>query len=309
VRHIAAKLPFLALNPKHTANSRKYTPLFDLKTINITDQFPFLLSIYFAYYYFKFRTMKKAIYPLLFFVLLALSSCFDIEERYDFKPNGSCNVVYSFDMSSAVSVLMNLMPDSVKETPEFSMVKDTSLNFYTALPDSTQQKMSPAEADMAKSSNLSVNMDLKKNVMKVGIDHFAKTPADLAYYLKNLSKISMDGQLKNVANSKKVSGFDPQQLVAGQDYYSYEITPHKFYRVIDKVKFNAFLKKTQSAFSMAKAMLIQTPYKLVLNFAKPVKKVSNPRAIVSADRKRVTLVTNMDDVIKNPSVMNVKVDF
>jgi hypothetical protein len=253
--------------------------------------------------------MKKLVYPALFFVLLAFSSCFDIEERYDFKPNGSCNVLYTFDMSSAVSVLMNLMPDSIKDTPQFSMVKDTTLNFYSALPDSTQQKMSTEEADMAKASNLSVKMDLKKSIMKVGINHLAKTPADLEYYLKHLSKISMDGQLKAVTNAKQAKGFDPQQLVAGEDYYSYEITPHKFYRIIDKDKFNAFVKKTQSAFSMAKAMLIETPYKLVLNFAKPVKKVSNPKAIVSADRKRVTLVTNMDDVIKNPALMNLKIDF
>ena len=60
---------------------------------------------------------------------------------------------------------------------------------------------------------------------------------------------------------------------------------------------------------MAKAMLIETPYKLVLNFAKPIKKINNRNAIVSADRKKVTLVTNMDEVIKNPSIMNLKIDF
>jgi len=60
---------------------------------------------------------------------------------------------------------------------------------------------------------------------------------------------------------------------------------------------------------MAKAMLIDMPYKVVLNFAKPVKKVSNSKAIISADRKRVTLITNMDAVIKDPSVMNLKIDF
>jgi hypothetical protein len=254
--------------------------------------------------------MKKFYYPILFFVLLCLSSCVDIEEHYDFKPDGSCNVLYSFDMSSAVSVLMNLMSDSIKETPQFSLVKDTTLNFYTALPDSTQQKMTLEEANMAKSSSLMVKMNLKQNIMKVGINHVAKNSADLEYYLKHLSKISMNSQLNNVTkNDKHVSGFDAQQLVAGEDYYSYEITPHKFYRVIDKTKFNAFLKKTQSAFAMAKAMLIDMPYKVVLNFAKPVKKVNNPKAIVSADRKRVTLITNMDDVIKNPSLMNLKIDF
>jgi len=163
---------------------------------------------------------------------------------------------------------------------------------------------------MAKSSNLSVKMDLKKSIMKVTVNHVAKNAADLSYYLKHLSKISMDSQIKAVTKSnKKSKDFDAQQLVAGEDYYSYEITPHKFYRVIDKAKFNSFLKKTSSTFAMAKAMLIDMPYKVVLNFAKPVKKVNNPKAIVSADRKRVTLVTNMDDVIKNPTVMNLKIDF
>src|SRR5471030_2818111 len=111
--------------------------------------------------------MKKLYYLILFFVLLCFSSCVDIEEHYDFKPDGSCNVVYAFDMSRAVSVLMNLMTDSLKETPQFGMVKDTTLNFYTALPDTTRQKMTFEEANMAKSSSLSVKMDLKKNI-KIG---------------------------------------------------------------------------------------------------------------------------------------------
>lgn len=254
--------------------------------------------------------MKKLYLPVIFFVLLFFSSCLDIEEQYNFKQDGSCSIVYGFDMGSAVSVLMNLMSDSVKATPQFSLVKDTTLNFYTALPDTTQLKMSAEEANMAKSSNLSIKMNLKKSIMKVSINHLAKNSAELEYYLKHISKISMNSQLKSISKGEKQPlGFDAQQLVAGEDYYTYEITPHKFYRVIDKAKFNAFLKKTSSAFSMAKAMLIDMPYKVILNFAKPVKKVYNSKAIVSADRRRVTLITNMDDVMKNPSLMNLKIDF
>ncbi len=255
--------------------------------------------------------MKKIVYAIFFFVLLiSFSSCVDIEEHYDFKTDGSCNVLYSFDMGRAVSVLMNLMSDSIKATPQFSLAKDTTLNFYSALPDTTQQKMTLDEVNMAKTSNLRVRMDLKNSVMRVDIDHHAKNATDLEYYLKHLSKMSMNGQLNPVTkSSKNAADFDAKELVAGEDYYTYEITPHKFYRVIDKVKFSAFIKKTQSAFTMAKAMLIDMPYKVVLNFAKPVKKVNNPKAIVSADRKHVTLITTMDDVMKNPSVMNLKIDF
>ena len=254
--------------------------------------------------------MKKINLILIFLAVLCLSSCVDIEEHYDFKADGSVNVVYGFDMSKAVSVLMNLMSDSVRATPQFSMVKDTTLNFYSALPDSTQIKMNLDQINMAKSSNLTVKMDLKKSIMKVSITHVAKNAADLQYYLQHISKISMSNQLNSIAsNNAEPRGFDAQQLVAGQDYYDYEITPHKFYRIINKAKFNAFLKKSQSTLAMAKAMLIDMPYKIVLNFAKPVKKVNNSKAVLSADRKHVTLITDMDEVIKNPSVMNLKIDF
>jgi hypothetical protein len=252
--------------------------------------------------------MRKLYLPVVFLILLCFTSCVDVEEHYDFKPDGSCRVAYSFDMSKAVSVLMNLMTDSVKATPQFAVVKDTSLNFYSALPDSTQQKMSPDEVNLAKSSNLSVKMDLQKSLMKISIDHQAKNAADLQYYLQNISKIESHSNLKAVTNNSG-KNFDARQLISGQDYYAYEVTPHKFYRIIDKAKFNAFIKKTQSTFAMAKAMLIEMPYKVILNFAKPVKKISNPKAILSADRKRVTLQTNMDEIIKNPSVMNLKIDF
>jgi hypothetical protein len=253
--------------------------------------------------------MKKLYPTLVLLVLVCLTSCVDVEEHYDFKADGSCKVAYSFDMSRAVSVLMNLMSDSVKATPQFSAAKDTSLNFYSALPDSTQQKMTPEEINLAKSSNLSVKMDLQKSLMKISIDHQAKNAADLQYYLQNISKIESHSSLNAVTKNNNSKELDARQLISGQDYYAYEVTPHKFYRIVDKAKFNAFLRKTQSTFAMAKAMLIEMPYKVILNFAKPVKKISNPKAVLSADRKRVILQTNMDEIIKNPSVMNLKIDF
>jgi hypothetical protein len=278
----------------------------------------FTFSFYLAIFAFllspkltKFDYMKKHCIPLLLFLLACcFSSCVDIEEHYDFKLDGSCNVVYGFDMSRAVSVFMNLMSDSLKQTPQFNLAKDTTMNFYAALPDTTQQKLSKDEANMAMNSSLSIKMNLKKSIMKVNISHLAKNSADLQYYLQHISKISMSNELNSVAkNTGQAKGLNAQQLIVGQDYYSYEVTAHKFIRIIDKTKFNAFLKKTSSTLAMAKAMLIDMPYKVVLNFAKPVKKVNNPKAILSADRKRVTLVTTMDDVIKNPSVMNLNIDF
>lgn len=255
--------------------------------------------------------MKKLYLIIIFLTgVCCFSSCVDIEEHYAFKADGSCNVAYNFDMSHAVSILMNLMSDSVAATPQFAMAKDTTLNFYSAIPDSTQRKLSAEDINLAKSSNLGVKMDLRKSIMKISINHQAKNAADLKYYLEHISKVANNSQLSSVTKGNKdIKGFDAGTLVSGQDYYDYDITPHKFYRIVDKAKFNAFLKKTKATFVTAKALLIETPYKLVLSFAKPVKTVKNSRALVSADHKTVTLITSMDEVIKNPAVMNLKIDF
>lgn len=254
--------------------------------------------------------MKKLYSFVLFFILLNFTSCVDIEERYDFKADGSCRVVYGFDMSRAISVFKNLVSDSLTQSPQFNIVKDTTLNFLAAVPDSLELKLTKDELAMAAITDLSIKMDLKNSLMKMNITHLAKNAAELQYYLQHFSKLSNTGQLDVVAKgNQQVKGFDAQQLVTGQDYYQYEVTPHKFYRIVDKAKFNAFLKKTQNTLGMAKAMLIDMPYKVVLNFAKPVKKVNNSKAIVSADRRKVTLSTTMDDAIKDPSIMNLKIDF
>jgi len=254
--------------------------------------------------------MKKLYYLTFSCLLLCFTSCVDIEERYDFKLDGSCNVVYGFDMSRAISVFKNIISDSVRQTPQFSLVKDTTMSFLAALPDSLETGLTKDELALAANSNLVIRMDLQKSIMKLNITHIAKDADDLKYYLEHLSKISANSSLDAVEkNTKQARGYDTQQLLAGQDYYQYEVTPHKFYRIIDKIKFNAFLKKTQNTLVMAKAMLIDMPYKVILNFAKPVKKVDNPRAIVSADRRHVTLITNMDDVIKDPTIMNLHIDF
>jgi len=220
-------------------------------------------------------------------------------------------VVYGFDMSRAISVFMNLMPDSVRSTPQFSLVKDTTLNFLSALPDSSRRKLSAEEVAMAINSDLSVKMDLKRNSMKVGVAHTAKDADELQYYLNHLSVLSLNSQLSQLAGKSSMPGGLGAQpaLSAGPDYYSYKITSNKFMRIIDKEKFSVFLKKTQSALSAAKAMLIDMPYKVVLNFAKPVKKVDNPNAVLSADHKQIILTSSMDEVIKDPNVMDLNVDF
>src|SRR5476651_830481 len=114
----------------------------------------------------KYQCMKKLYLALFLLFAFSLTSCVDLEEEYVFHADGSCNVIYNFDMSTAVSVLANLLPDSVKQSPQYAALKDTTVNFYMALPDTAQLKMDSTQTGMAKNSDLVLVMNLKRNVMK-----------------------------------------------------------------------------------------------------------------------------------------------
>lgn len=254
--------------------------------------------------------MKKLYLLLSLLLLCCLTSCVDLEEKYDFFPDGSCNVTYNFDMSKAISVLVNLLPDSVKQTPQFSMVKDTSVNFYNLLPDSVQLKMDSGQVAIAKNSDLLIMMNLKQNIMKASIRHSANTFADLDYYLQNVSKITSGEQLHALIDGKKaMRNVNANQLMFLQDYYLYEIGPHKFYRTINKNRFTKYVKTNEAMFKLSKAMLIDMPYKITMNFPEAIKSIDNKKATLSADRRSVIIETNIEDVFKNPDIMNFKIDF
>jgi len=258
----------------------------------------------------KYRCMKKLYIAISVLFIFSLTSCVDLEEEYIFHADGSCNVVYIFDMSTAVSVLANLLPDSVKQSPQYGDTKDTTVNFYAALPDTVQRKMDTSQVSMAKNSDLVLLMNLKRNLMRASIRYSADNVSELDYYLKNLSKMTSQQHLSTLMPvSKSLKKTEGSQFVLGQDYYDYEITPHKFYRTIDKAKFSRYIKTNETVFNLSKAMLIDMPYRIMLTFPEPVTRIDNPKAVLSADKKTVTLQTNIEDAFKNPDMMNFKIEY
>src|SRR5690606_29920123 len=100
-----------------------------------------------------------------------------------------------------------------------------------------------------------------------------------------------------------------EEIMLGQDYYQYVITPKKFYRTIDTSKFNQYVKENEQMVTMAKALLINMPYKVVIKLPRSAKKTDNPKAVLSADKKEVTIAASLEDAIQNPAIMNFKIDY
>ncbi|MVN20770.1 hypothetical protein [Mucilaginibacter arboris] len=254
--------------------------------------------------------MKKLYFLVLMLLLSVISSCVNVEERYTFLKDGACKIDYRFNMGKAISVLSNLLPDSVKQTPSYLVAKDTAINFLSDLSDSTRRKLSSEQVNLARATMLHLKINLKNNLMLATLQYEAKSPKEVKYFLTHISKLAQKQQLGQLLNSPQmVSPATSRGMVISQDYFNYDISSKRFFRKVDTVKFRKYFKQNEAMFNMAKAALIDMPYSVVMHFPRPVKKTGNIRAKLSADKKQLTLSTNLEEISKSPQIMNLKVEY
>jgi hypothetical protein len=91
---------------------------------------------------------------------------------------------------------------------------------------------------------------------------------------------------------------------------SYTYDGKKFTRkaVIDQQKLQA-AKAKDSAADMSKMMFVSSSYIVSYHFPKKIKKVSNPNALFSDDRKSITIQYSFTDYMENPDKQNFDVEF
>jgi hypothetical protein len=254
--------------------------------------------------------MNKLYFAVILLLLSVVSSCVNVEEHYVFQKNGSCKINYTFNMGKAVSVLSNLLPDSIRQSPSYLMPKDTAVNFLSGLPDSARAKLNSDQIDIARSTMMHLNMNLKNSQMTASVQYDARNPKEVKYFLTHISKLAQKQQLGELLSNQQVlSTASSRGIVISQDYFNYDISSKHFTRKVDTVKFRKYFKQNQAMFNMAKAALIDMPYTVMMRFPRPVKKTGNLRAKLSPDKKQLTLNSDFEEIVKSPQVMNLKVEY
>jgi hypothetical protein len=263
------------------------------------------------YNYFQIRNwMKKLYFVVLMLLLSVVSSCVNVEERYTFLKDGACKIDYRFNMGKAVAVLANLLPDSVRQSPSYLVAKDTAVHFLSDLPDSTRKKLSSDQVDIARATMLHLKMNLKNNQMLATVQYEAKSPKEVKYYLTHISKLAQKQQLGQLlSNPQMMTTATSRGMIIGQDYFDYEISSKKFYRKVDTVKFRKYFKQNEAMYNMAKAALIEMPYSVIMRFPRPVKKTGNVKAKLSVDKKQLMLTSDLEEISKNPKLLNLKIEY
>ncbi len=245
-------------------------------------------------------------YTLIVFVIsISLTSC-QFSENIYINDDGSGKMEFSFDGSQ----LMQMGGDKISETQEEAI--DSTFSFkelFDAKRDSISQL---SEEDQLKLKNLepfSMHMVMNPKTSEMKFDMFTdfKEVNELQDMFKamnsfgDLEKGKKSAQTPNSpANPFSALG---QQGATELDYNYDGKTFKRVAKIIDK---EAYKKVTDSLGEMA-VMFGSSLYKLNYHFPKPIKSVSNEKAMFSSDRKSFTVEFGFMEYISNPEALNLEV--
>ena len=238
------------------------------------------------------------------FLLATLTSCTFTENMY-VNENGTGK--FSVDMDG--SALMEMAGDQLGNQMGTDAKKsiDSTFTFKELIAEKKDSiaKLSPeAQAQIKKMEdfviNLKMNAEQKQFLLNISTDF--KNVNELQDMLQSMSTLQ-----------KMETGANPSTPLSGlgdnNSKLSYTYDGKKFTRkaIINTQKTSE--KVNDSAADMSNMIFASSNYILKYHFPKPVKKVSNPNALFSEDRKTITIQYPFTDYMENPDKLNFEVEF
>lgn len=238
------------------------------------------------------------------FLLAALTSCTFTENIY-INDNGTGK--FSVDIDG--SALMEMAGDQIGNQMGANAQRDIDSTFtfkqlFAEKKDSIAKLSPEVQKEIKKLENFVVTTKMsaekKQFLMTMATDF--KNVNELQDILQTASTLQkIDGK----------SGASPMGSSFGDNNsklsYTYDGKMFTRKAVIDQQKLAA--KAKDSAADMSKMIFASSSYIVKYHFPKKVKKVSNPNALFSDDRKSITIQYSFTDYMENPDKLNFDVEF
>jgi hypothetical protein len=238
------------------------------------------------------------------FLIATLTSCTFTENIY-INDNGSGKFSVDVDGSSLMAMAGDQLGSQMGADAKKNIDSTFTFKQLIAEKQDSISKLSPeAQKEIKKLENfvfnIKMNGEQKQFLMKIATDF--KSVNELQDILQSMSTLQ-----------KLEGGASPStpfsSLGDNKSKLSYTYNGKKFTRkaIIDKQKLTE--KAADSTADMSKMIFASSNYIIKYHFPKKIKKVSNPNALFSEDRKSITIQYPFTDYMENPDKLNFDVEF
>ena len=246
---------------------------------------------------------------LTVFVMLLMSSCFDVTEEFTINKNGSGSYSMKMDMFKMVEMLAGMGgKESLENDKSFKEKKDTTVYFKDNI--TRAEDLTKEEKDLLVNSSARMKMSLSEKEFFMKFDFPVKaiksfdqvyklTPEALKYMKVDNNSESGDGMKMQTEGGDAAKTNQFFDIIAGDNYFEKRVK-------VEELK--AYSAKDSSLQQM-KAFMKDAKMISVVHAPQPIKKCGHPDALFSEDRKTVTLNFSYLDYLENPEKLNFRIEW
>lgn len=238
---------------------------------------------------------------LLFIALtsLVLAGCMFTEELY-LNRDGSGKYAFKMDMGQMMESMKGTAEnDSVYEPQKLDTIvyfKDILKTYKDSIAKLEPGKRQALEA--LKNFQMNMHIDEANDEMNMIFSTNFKNVSELKDMEDKISKMQ-------AMSDKKA---DKEPPVESKSSVSYAYSGNIFKRnVTIKDLAPEVLKQIDSANQQTSMFLNGSTYKIIYHFESPIQEVNYKDAVISADKKTLTIEVPMDSLVKNPQLLNFEV--
>lgn len=242
--------------------------------------------------------MNKLKFLVLSLVMVFFTSC-QFSENIYINEDGSGKMEFSFDGSELMVMAGDEMAkdgeEAVDSVMSFKDMLYEKRDSISKLPKEEQEKLKALEP-------FSVRTLMNPETKEMKINMFAdfKNVSELQNMFETLSKV------QDFDNSKAPKQDNPFNMNSGNTKLSYTFDGKTFTRsatIVDR----DIHKMAADSLSKMSMMFTSSKYKLNYHFPRPIKSVSNDKAMFSGDRKSVTIEFGFMDYATDPESLNLTI--
>ncbi len=253
----------------------------------------------------------KFLMPLL--LAFCFTGCLDVYENTEVKADGSGSMTMDMDMSQMVEMLKTYMTKEDLEKKGMEKM-DTTIMMKDIV--DTNKALSAEKKALLRPASVRIQMDMDAKIFKMHMSF----PFSSQENLQKLYTVMSDGSL---GNAQLLKSMIPGGQDGGVQQGGSSPDINQFNGVYDFVSKDGLMSKKLNAdrwktlqdnpmFAQVKQagqMGVEIAYTVTVKLPRPVKKVDNPLAKLSDDKKTVTIKYNLIDVFDHPDQFGYSIEY
>lgn len=255
--------------------------------------------------------MKKFFGLLLVAGLFSLTGCLEIVRTISINENGTGTFDTKIDMGEIFDMVR-----SMGQEQQLEEARSKQIDTLVLLKDLAEKgpQLTNEEKQLLSEGNIRIAINIDSNVFFAQSAVPFKTTGDIEkinILSQKFLSSAMDKALDEGKTEENPEAKDESLLGATFDeHYITTYSRNSIEKKINKDKpFPADTDEATKAFQEMSAMGIDIKSKIVYNLPRPAKKVEGKNAVLSADKKQVTISSGLSDVMNDPTALEFTITF